>query len=188
MLGLKRFFQAVTSKNDSFLSQGKKQNTPTIYAPGTKIVYDNGLVSKLKHDHAQLVEVYTDIVRNVQQRNYDKLDGGLALFLALFNAHALTEYTKLYVFLDYSFRNDQGNHDVIMRFRREMNEIGKSVRQFAHFWRDNGINDSNLHLFKRQIQDIGEVLTKRIDVEEKQLYELYKTAPSRVVVSGAAGH
>lgn len=188
MLGLKRLFHAVTSKNASFLSPGKKQTAPTIYAPGTKIVYDNALVSKLKQDHAQLVDVYTGIVRNVQQRNYDKLDGGLALFLALFNAHALTEYTKLYVFLDYSFRNDQKNHDLIMRFRREMNDIGRGVRQFAHYWRDNGVNDTNLHLFKRQIHEIGEVLTKRIDVEEKQLYELYNTAPSRFGASGSAGH
>ncbi|MCG6968824.1 MAG: hypothetical protein LJE85_03565 [Gammaproteobacteria bacterium] len=186
MLGLRRFIHAVTSKNDSFFSFGKKHNAPIIYAPGTEIVYDNTLVSKLKRDHAQLVDVYTGIVKNIEQRNYDKLQGGLALFLALFNAHALTEYTKLYVFLDYSFRSDRHNHDLIMRFRREMNDIGKSVRQFAHYWRDNGIDDSNLHTFKRQVQGIGEVLTKRIEVEEKQLYEIYNQAPSRFVPT--AGH
>ena len=187
MLGLRKFFDAVTLKSDSFLHVGKKQQAP-LYAPGTEIVFDTGLVAKLKRDHAQLVEVYTDIVKYIEQRNYDKLQGLLAVFLGLFNAHALTEYTKLYVFLDYSFRSDKENHDLIMRFRREMNEIGKSVRQFAHHWRDNGIDDSNLHLFKRQVQQIGEVLTKRIEVEENQLYEIYNTAPSRFMTTNLASH
>jgi regulator of sigma D len=75
-----------------------------------------------------------------------------------------------------------------MRFRREMNDIGKSVRHFAHYWRDNGIDDANLHLFKRQVQQIGEVLTKRIEVEESQLYEVYNAAPSRVIPSTTASH
>ncbi|WP_455210164.1 hemerythrin domain-containing protein [Kaarinaea lacus] len=187
MLGLRKFFNAVTLKSDSFLHVGKKQQ-PLLYAPGTEIVFDSGLVAKLKRDHAQLVEVYTDIVKYIDQRNYDKLQGLLAVFLGLFNAHALTEYTKLYVFLDYSFRSDNEKHDVIMRFRREMNDIGKSVRQFAHHWRDNGIDDTNLHLFKRQVQQIGEVLTKRIEIEEKQLYEIYDTAPSRFMATNLASH
>ena len=187
MLGLRKLFSG-SLKNDSFLSIGKKPSTPVIYAPGTKIVFDAGLITKLKQDHAQLVEVYTDIVNYIELRNYSKLQGLLAVFLGLFNAHALTEYTKLYVFLDYSFRTDKENHDLIMKFRREMNDIGKCVRQFAHHWRDNGIDDSNLHLFKRQVQQIGEVLTKRIEVEEKQLYEIYNTAPSRFATTNLASH
>jgi hypothetical protein len=188
MLSLRKFFNAVTFTNDSFFSNRKQPVAPVIYAPGTEIVFDAGLVDKLKRDHAQLVEVYTDIVNNIELRNYNKLQGLLAVFLALFNAHALTEYTKLYVFLDYSFRSDQVNHDVIMRFRREMNDIGKSVRQFAYYWRDNGIDDTSLHVFKRQVQQIGEVLTQRIQIEEEQLYEIYNTAPSRFTASNAASH
>ena len=188
MVGLRKFLKTVTFKNNSFLSTNKKQKTPIIYAPGTEIVYDTGLVAKLKRDHVQLVEVYTDIVDYIDQRNYGKLQSALTMFLALFNAHALTEYTKLYVFLDYSFRSDRENHDLIMRFRREMNEIGKSVRHFAHYWRDNGIDDVSLHLFKRQVQQIGEVLTKRIEVEEKQLYEIYNKAPSRVAPTSLSSH
>jgi len=188
MLGLRKLIDAVTHKSGSSLSFSKKQNLPTIYAPGTQIIFDYGLVTKLKRDHVQLVEVYLDILKNIEQRNYEKLQGLLAMFLALFNAHALTEYTKLYVFLDYSFRSDPDNHDVIMRFRREMNEIGKSVRQFAHHWRSNGINATNLSDFKNQVEQIGGVLSKRIEVEESQLYEIYNTAPSRFAPSNLASH
>lgn len=170
---------AAVSKHSPLFAFRKKSDTPLLYAPGTKILYDTGLVSKLKNDHAQLVEVYTRITGAIEQRDYEKLHRHLEAFLALFNAHALTEYTKLYVFLDYSFRSDQRNHDTILRFRREMNEIGKAVRKFAHHWRTNGISDASLPTFKHQLHQIGAVLTKRIEVEETQLYEIYNKAPSR---------
>lgn len=188
MLGFRRFIDAVRSKNDSILSPKGTSATPVLYAPGTKIVYDAGLVAKLKADHAQLVQVYTDIMKYIEQRNYDKLQGLLAVFLALFNAHALTEYTKLYVFLDYSFRTDQKTHELIMRFRREMNEIGKAVRHFAHHWRKSGIDDNSLPVFRREVEQIGGVLTKRIEVEENQLYEIYNKAPAMFPAANAASH
>lgn len=187
MIDIRKIFASSKSKNP-YLTFKKKRNDVQIYAPGTQILYDVNLVSKLKADHLQLVAVYSAIMSAISNYEFEKLREQVELFLALFNAHALAEYTKLYVFLDYTYRSDKENHELIMRFRREMNEIGKGVRGFAHFWRENGINDANLAEFKKQAQKIGAVLTKRIEVEESQLYEIYDKAPSLFLKSGTASH
>ncbi len=188
MIDLKKFFGFANLKNTSFRSLGKKENAPPLYAPGTQITYDADLVPKLKKDHVQLVNVYTDILDAISHREYEKLASLLEIFLALFNAHVLVEYTKLYIFLDYSFRSNQVNHDLIMRFRREMNDIGKTARSFAHYWRKNGVDDSSVDEFQNQVQKIGEVLTKRIEVEEEQLYEIYNSAPNQLTQSSLTSH
>ena len=187
MINLKKIFSRKLTHHP-FLSLQKKPIPTVLYAPGTQIVYDTSLVARLKNDHSHLIEVFTDIVSSIERRDYDKIKALNEVFLALFNAHALLEYTKLYVFLDYSFRSDKRNHDVILQFRREMNDIGKAVRSFCHHWRKNAINDASLYEFKKQIKQIGEVLTQRIDVEEHQLYELYDTAPSRFASSSLVNH
>ena len=187
MINLKKILAAKLKPHSLFFLH-KKPSRQEIYAPGTKIIYDPKLVARLKKDHGHLVNVFTDIVSGIERRDYNKLKALNEVFLALFNAHALLEYTKLYVFLDYSFRSDKENHDLILRFRREMNEIGKTVRSFSHHWRDTGINDANLHDFKRQVQQIGEVLIKRIETEEQQLYEIYNNAHSLVVSPTSVSH
>jgi hypothetical protein len=187
MINLKKILAGKT-KSYFHSSSADKTPTPTIYAPGTKILYDPGLVDRLKKDHSHLVSVFTDIVSSIERRDYNKLMALNEVFLALFNAHALLEYTKLYVFLDYSCRADNKSHDLVLRFRREMNEIGKNVRGFCHYWRENTIGDASLNDFKDQVQQIGQVLTKRIETEEGQLYEMYKEAPRRFIPPNMISH
>ena len=178
MINLKKILSG-KSKRFSFFFSRTKQSAPVIYAPGTQIIYDPDLVARLKNDHSHLLEVFTKIVGGTERRDYEKIRALNEVFLSLFNAHALLEYTRLYVFLDYSFRSEKNLHDVILRFRREMNEIGRSVRGFCHYWRENAVVDSSLHEYKSQLNQIGEVLTRRIDTEEQELYAMYDMAPSR---------
>lgn len=179
MMSLKRFFDPQRFNRLPFVAAKNKAETSQLLAPGTQIVYDPRLVEKLKDDHAQLVKVYVRIMQVVASQDLSKLPGLLDGFLALFNAHALTEYIKLYVFLDYTFRRDPEKHATIMQFRQEMNEIGKTVRKFAHLWRRSGVTHTSLAAFESQIEQIGVVLIKRIEVEEGQLYEIYNEAPDQ---------
>jgi regulator of sigma D len=187
MINLKKILSG-KSKRFSFLSSHIKLSTPVIYAPGTQIIFDPNLVARLKKDHSHLLDVFRKIVGGTERRDYEKIRALNEVFLSLFNAHALLEYTKLYVFLDYSFRSEKNHHDVILRFRREMNEIGRNVRGFCHYWRENAVVDSNLQEYKSQLNQIGEVLTKRIDTEEQELYAMYDMAPSRFAASIFARH
>jgi len=177
MNSLLQFLTTRRNKNYPELENNDKESLP-LRAPGTKILYDPGLIKKLHQDHKQLVAIYSAINKAIDKQLHIKIHGLLNTFLALFNEHALAEYTKLYVFLDYSLRSHQEEHQQVMTFRKEMQEIGKVVRLFVHNWKNKEINSENASEFSAELQDIGKVLSKRISVEEKKLYQIYADAPN----------
>ena len=186
-MSLLHFFGIGGNKNYPALDR-RDADSSQLLAPGTKILYDPNLIPQLVHDHGQLVAVYSTINKAIEKKLYHKIHGLLDTFLALFNKHALTEYTKLYVFLDYSLRPYSEQHQEIMRFRKEMQEIGKVVRQFVHEWKRVDINADKLSEFSSELQDIGSVLSKRITVEEKQLYQVYADAPKLLNAENTLTH
>lgn len=186
MISLLQFFSA--KENKDFSAADNNDETSQLRAPGTDILYDPNLITKLIKDHRQLVSVYSDLNKSADKALYDKTHALLDVFLALFNEHALAEYTKLYVFLDYSLRPYPEEHEQVMKFRREMQEIGRVVRLFVHNWKNKGIDAGNLSEFSSELRDIGNVLSKRISVEEKQLYQLYADAPNLLSAANTVRH
>jgi len=179
------FTRSFTGNAFSGNTMGVKESAGKLYAPGTQIPYDPLLVNRLKHDHKNLVEMFLQITRHAQADEYRKIKHSLDNFFHEFNAHVLLEYTKLYVFLDYSFKNNSTTHELVGQFRKEMNLIGKAVRKFHDKWSDVGFDANNISHFKAEIQGIGEVLVKRIKTEEDSLYEIYDTAPGLIMLDAA---
>jgi hypothetical protein len=182
MVWYTRILETIKSRRDPFYLPLKTEtdvlDEQKMYAPGTRIMYDTQLVPRLKQDHVGLLKIFTDMVQATSNKDITRIKKHMAAFLALFNEHALSEYTKLYIFLDYAYRPFKDNHDLIMTFRREMNEIGREVRKFYYHWMDGGnLNIANLPVFLDQAEKIGKVLVKRIKVEEERLYEIYDMAP-----------
>jgi len=149
-----------------------------ISAPGTQILYDPALVPRLKQDHAQLIRIFNSLTVAIKLQKYAEASDLLDSFKALFNAHALTEYTKLYIFLDYAFRSDPTHHELIIQFRKEMHDIGRAVRAFYIKWSSQSPDKMSSTIFKTEIEIIGNILIERIETEESRLYEIYEMAPN----------
>ena len=175
MFVIRRWLENIKSRSNNSFAPAEQQGA--IYAPGTKITYDQNLVPRLKQDHVQLLKIFTLMLNSAKAANYQKLKLHLDTFQKLFNAHALSEYTKLYIFLDYAFKQDEENSELIREFKREMTEIGRSVRAFYVNWIDADINDLNVEDFLTQAEGMGKVLVRRIKTEEERLYEIYDMAP-----------
>lgn len=161
------------------------ENSP--YAPGTRIPYDAQLIPQLKNDHRQLVSLFGQFVKSGKMLDNAKMLKQLGQFKDLFNAHLLLEYTKLYIYMDYTFRDIKENHELILEFRKEMNLIGKAVRAFCQKWMAQGVTMDNLNDFKHETDEIGKVLVHRISTEEERLYSIYEMAPSVVLAQRDMG-
>lgn len=148
-----------------------------LFAPGTQIRYDTSLVTRLKADHQALVNLFNQMFSHAQEGQYDVLKQNIDDFRHLFNAHLLTENTKLYIYLDKALKSDDANYEIIQEFRREMNQIGKVVRQFLIKWGETPFDEIQSALFLKEAGGIGSVLVKRIETEETRLYEIYQMMP-----------
>lgn len=151
----------------------QKQTTEYATAPGTDIHYDPELIDKLSMDHQELLGLYVTIREAFEHGEYDKVARGLEDFRAGLQAHLLMENVKLYIYLDYAFKNDETNFELIRGFRKDMDGIAKVALKFIDKYISIGVDPELAPSFAEDFTTIGAVLTKRIEREESTLYPLY---------------
>lgn len=162
-----------------FKQKEKKAKQPAVvvnHPKNTKftINYDPHLIHELEHDHSQLVDLYGRIWQEGFEKNdYAKTAVLISQFKSDFQAHLLTENVKFYVYLEQTLAKDKHNLDIVREFRTDMNEIANAVVKFCKKYQGN-FNIALIQQFKQDYASVGEVLTRRVSLEEKSLYVLYQ--------------
>jgi|SRR3989344_746495 len=143
-------------------------------APGTSIFYDRGLIPKLVSDHQTMLGMYNQILAAVSAQNPALVKTKLADFRGALQEHLLTENVKLYIYLTKQLADDEVNAQIINEFRHEMNGIAQVVMAFVRRYSDSELNAVSLIAMKKELEEIGAALVKRIQREENTLYPLYR--------------
>ncbi len=138
------------------------------------ISYDPNLVSSLKRDHGDLVALYQHLAQLQQQGRYEEIRGELVNFKTRFEAHILTENVRFYTYLEQSLMSDGHNAELMRDFRREMNTIARGVVNFVKKYQTAEFNAAERSQFAQDFQDVGGLLSQRIEREESSLYPLYR--------------
>lgn len=152
------------------------QHTPAYgsSAPGTKIRFDGNLIPKFHREHQELIDLYTQVASSLNSGDYPRVRQGLMAFNDALRAHLLDENLRFYVYMQYIFKGDSDNEEIIRGFRQEMSQIGKVVYEFLGQYTVRDLTVTEVSDFKTQFDGIGEVLTRRIQAEEERLYPLYQ--------------
>ncbi len=139
------------------------------------IKYDPALIDTLKKDHSKLVNIYGSMWKEgFEKRDYKKLSSLIAEFKAGFQSHLLKENVKFYVYLEQSLADDLHTLQVVKDFRTDMNEIANAVIQFCKKYAHQAFTTEMEQEFERDYIKVGEVLTRRVSMEENELYLLYQ--------------
>ncbi|MDP2430585.1 MAG: hemerythrin domain-containing protein [Pseudomonadota bacterium] len=165
----KRWFQSGQASNETVAAE----SAPTATAPGTHIHYDPRLVTHLIEDHRRLEKLFGGIVTASQARDVDLMTRNLGLFGNAIREHLLTENVRFYVYLQHTGGAEQAA--VVHGFQHEMRGIGKALTSFLfrHSERETW-DDAAWSEFARELDEIAQVLTRRIATEESSLYPLYQ--------------
>ncbi|WP_415036427.1 hemerythrin domain-containing protein [Azonexus sp.] len=142
-------------------------------APGTEIRFQPELVPQLKADHQNLIGLYLEIKAAFEGGDYVEVSKKLTHFRSGLQAHLLTENVRLYIYLSHSLANDEINSELIHEFRREMDAIARVAMNFLKKYDAIGVDNELAKAFAKDFATIGEVLTERIEKEERVLYPLY---------------
>ncbi len=174
---MSRFFkkQSGDSKGstiiDSENNANNKDHVSKAYAKGGKIAYHPELISELKQEHGDLLDLFIALVKSSRSGEKDETRNLLATFKRRLVSHILKENVQFYVYVKYLFVDDEVNCELAKTMQLEMSDIGKSVLDFiARSLEDKALYDSN---FQKELDQIGNVLTERIKIEEERLYGLY---------------
>ncbi len=166
---LKRWFQPRLTSEGTAVAD----TAATATAPGTHIHYDPHLVGHLIEDHRRLEGLFGRIVAASQARDPDLLAKNLSTFGNAIRDHLLTENVRFYVYLQHIGDAEQGA--IVHGFQHEMRGIGKALTSFLfrHGEREEW-DDAAWSEFTRELDEIAQVLTRRIATEENTLYPLYQ--------------
>lgn len=138
------------------------------------ISFDARLVDQLKDEHQGLLQAYTAIRRTGAEGHFGHLPEMLEEFkLALLN-HIALENVKFYVYMQNHWAVDKDTMGFIAGVRKEMNSISRTVVKFIDAHLANAPSHLTIANFNEELEKIGDVLIKRIRLEEERLYSLYR--------------
>jgi hemerythrin-like domain-containing protein len=141
----------------------------------TDTEFNEQLIEMFKNDHQELLKIYADILNsfNTNQKAHKNIVALLNDFKIALEIHLMVEDNKLYSFLKMKYGRDDTHMAFVEDIQGEMNNIAKEVMFFIRKYSNRESYDNNLNNFIRDLEAIGTVLIKRIDMEEKRLYPLY---------------
>lgn len=139
------------------------------------VAYDNELIDGLRQEHETLIEQFGFILKSgYEPGDLELLCENLGEFKRLFQSHLATENVKLFGYLEQKMKQHTPEVDLMLSFRREINECSKMVISFCKKYA-RPIDALVLHdTFKDDYRDAGQALIHRVQFIEKEMYSLYR--------------
>jgi len=129
------------------------------------------LISELKEDHQDLINLYVEIGNTFQNKKYKKTADLLKKFEEMYKLHILLEDNKFYPYMENKFKNNPEVLELIRDKKEEMNNISKVLTKFLKKYQKehNLLNGS----FLADYEQIKSALLERVKFEESKMYPLY---------------
>jgi iron-sulfur cluster repair protein YtfE (RIC family) len=134
--------------------------------------YQDKLIKELMQDHRQLLDFIPQIESAAREDNLEKFRKLLNAFYKELDLHLLYEDTHLYEYLKWKYSFFDEARDMIKDKQAEMDKIAREIKEFISIYK----KKSDLTNFLEDFKRIQEVLLKRIEFEEKTLYDIYNNS------------
>ena len=177
MLG---FFSRLMGNREEQQQEEVKPSVAVTAAPASidgkpAIAYDPELLASLLSDHEELVQLYEAMWHDgIAKGSLIVFLRNLGAFRGKFNAHVLKENVKFYVYLEQNLKHDEHALELIKHFRDDMNEIAKNVLAFCKKYYTKQFTPELKKTLKKDYEAVGDVLVRRVSLEENDLYTLYQ--------------
>jgi len=137
--------------------------------------YNEQLIENFKHDHQELLKIFGDIQESFKSDSnaHKKVVNLLNDFKIALEIHLMIEDNKLYSYLGEKYGSDDIHKAFVEDIQAEMTNIAKEVMFFIRKYTNRQSYDNNIDNFLSDLNNIGEVLVRRIKMEEEKLYALY---------------
>ena len=130
--------------------------------------YQEKLIKDLNKEHQKLFKFYAKILEENNLKRKLKL---LKKFYYDYHLHILKEDKQLYTHLLIKYKFDDKKYKLIEEKQKEMQGITQFIEDFAKKYSNIEILESEE--FQKDLQILGEALTKRVEFEENELYSFY---------------
>jgi len=141
----------------------------------TNLSYNGKLVSMLESDHKKLFELYGELIELYKQDDsFQSVHRKLIDFKMALEIHLMVEDTQLYGYLEQRYSDNKMVLEFIKDVQNEMSLIAEAAILFVRKYTNVRMYRENKDNFLKDLENIGKILTTRIDMEESRLYTLYQ--------------
>lgn len=173
LFGLREVSAQTSAPAPATASEPQSPRSAEISQSASAISYDPHLIQRLTADHREIVCLYGEIVAANNRGEYSALPPMIRTFKLDLQRHLMVENVRLYAYLTQGVAVDSGHATFIGSAKREMDGIARSVVRFVNGYDTTDAIAANAGAFKTELEAMGEVLSKRIALEETSLYVLY---------------
>ncbi len=138
------------------------------------INYDPDLVGKLKREHEELARIFSSIKSAAAECRFQQLPELLSDLKLAFQTHIMLENVKFYVYVQHCCASDPDTSDFISEVRKDMDGIARRLVRFVNTHSNTLPTLDNVSNFRAELDEIGNVLMWRVQLEEQHLYGLYQ--------------
>lgn len=136
--------------------------------------YDPQLVHLLKQEHRTLFSIYADLVQAKECDDFETVRGLLDNFKFTLQTHLMVENVHFYVYLLQRYAADRDTSAFISQVRRDMDGIAHMTAKFVDTYASADDYTPQMKIdFGTSLAAIGNVLSRRVALEESRLYILY---------------
>ena len=133
-----------------------------------EFLYQDKLIRQLHKEHQNLFTIYLKLNEEKNPKKRLKL---FKKFYYEYHLHILKEDKQLYTFLLSKYTFVPKIYEKIKKKSEEMKEITNFIEKMAEKYSNIELIDTDE--FQKTLDKVGEVLTKRVEFEEKELYFYY---------------
>lgn len=137
--------------------------------------YDPFLIDSLEQDHLDLMVLYKAMWSDGYYRqDFEGLAATIEQFKADFQSHILKENVKLFTYLEQTLAENPLLLKLVREFRHDINNVASTIIPFCKKY---GITPFSLSMeneFEHDYAKVGELLSKRLESEEQEIYPLYQ--------------
>ncbi len=137
------------------------------------VFYNDDLIIQLTKDHKKLTEDLEKIIKATQNKKYKILKQYLKTFKTNLEIHNYSEKIQLYAYLK-KYYKDTKYSDFIEEIAKSAEELHKETMDFLKKYEKIELDNQSLILFQDELGKIDKFLQSRIEIEENELYPLYK--------------
>ncbi len=137
--------------------------------------YNENLIDMLVSDHKELIKLFQEMKEQFEKNSdFRKMLQKINDFKLALEIHLMVEDSQLYGYIENMNRDNEMMVAFVKDVQNEMKSIAEEVILFIRKYTDYRMYHENKDSFLKDLNKIGEVLTKRIEMEEKRLYSLYR--------------
>lgn len=128
----------------------------------------------ISKQHKDLFDLVEETNNQIKKKNFKSIAGKLTILNRNLTDHMIYETSNIYMYLASILDHQSQEYKLLSKLRIDMIQIGSKINEFLEKYSNSEAIAADWHTFDEEYAVIVSILTKRINLEEREIYPIFK--------------